>query len=165
MILIFLMLPFLEVYGLVELSGEFGWPKTLGYVVLSFLAGSWLLRTQGVRLWVDLQQIQQKGGELELPLLKSLLTSLGALGLMAPGLITDVVGATLILPVTQWLWIQFFKHRIQRWVREGRFQVVKSYGGVVYHSRSNSPNQPEPSSHVFPGDSDVIDISVKKRLD
>lgn len=99
---VLLLIPLLDVLLLVVLMGVVGWQVVLLAVVLSALVGLLLVRAEGRHTLVKIQRKSARG---ELPtdelLDGALLLIAGAL-LLTPGLVTDLVGLLLVVPITRY---------------------------------------------------------------
>ena len=102
--LIFLAVPILEIYLLIQVGQVIGAGWTILLVVLTAVIGVWLLKLQGLS---TLTRAQQKLSENELPAREILegmgLVVAGAL-LLTPGFFTDAVGFLLLFPPTR-IWL------------------------------------------------------------
>jgi UPF0716 protein FxsA len=114
---IFVIVPILEIYVLISAGKIIGlWP-TLGLIVLTGMAGAYLLRTQGTDVLTRINISLNRG---ELPtedLIDGAMIFCGGLTLLTPGFCTDIFGFSMLLPLTrpwvkQWLKL-FFKHRVE----------------------------------------------------
>ena len=102
--LLFLAVPLIEIALFIQVGGLIGlWP-TLGIVVLTAIAGTWLVRSQG---FAALGQLQQSFSELRDPTEPlahgAMILFAGAL-LLTPGFFTDAVGFLLLIPSFR-LWV------------------------------------------------------------
>jgi len=99
---VLLLVPLLDVVLLAALSGVVGWPVVVLAVVLTALVGLLLVRAEGRH---TLAKIQRKLASGEPPtdelLDGALLLVAGAL-LLTPGLVTDLVGLLLVVPLTRY---------------------------------------------------------------
>ncbi len=102
--IIFLLVPIVEIYLLIQVGQVIGAGWTILLVVLTAVIGVWLLRIQGLS---TLTRAQQKLQENELPAREILegmgLVVAGAL-LLTPGFFTDAVGFLLLFPPTR-IWL------------------------------------------------------------
>jgi UPF0716 protein FxsA len=101
---IFLVVPIIEIYLLIQVGQVIGAGWTIFLVVFTAVIGVWLLRIQGLS---TLTRAQQKLQQNELPAREMLegmgLVVAGAL-LLTPGFFTDTVGFFLLFPPTRvWL--------------------------------------------------------------
>ncbi len=101
---IFLLVPIIEIYLLIQVGQVIGAGWTIFFVVLTAVIGVWLLRIQGLS---TLMRAQRKLQENELPAREILegmgLVIAGAL-LLTPGFFTDAVGFFLLFPPTR-IWL------------------------------------------------------------
>jgi UPF0716 protein FxsA len=102
--IIFLVVPIIEIYLLIQVGQVIGAGWTIFLVVLTAVIGVWLLRIQGLS---TLTRAQQKLQNNELPAREMLegmgLVVAGAL-LLTPGFFTDTVGFLLLFPPTR-IWL------------------------------------------------------------
>lgn len=99
--LVFVVVPFAEVYLLLRIGDRIGLGPTIGLVLGTALLGAWLVRREGLRV---LRQWQRALEEMRVPeegITASLLVLVGAVLLVTPGVITDLVGMVLLLPATR----------------------------------------------------------------
>ena len=92
-----LLLPWLELFTLIQLGIETSALTALGYVLLTFLLGGWLLRRQGMDIFQRLRAAQQgvvPGPQL---LLDDMAVGLAGLLLMFPGLLSDVAALVVMI--------------------------------------------------------------------
>ena len=101
---IFLIVPIIEIYLLIQVGQIIGAGWTIFLVVFTAVIGVWLLRIQGLSTLTRAQQKLQKN---ELPAREMLegmgLVVAGAL-LLTPGFFTDTVGFFLLFPPTR-IWL------------------------------------------------------------
>jgi len=101
---LFLVVPIIEIYLLIQVGQVIGAGWTILLVVLTAVIGVWLLRIQGLS---TLTRAQQKLRENELPATEILegmgLVVAGAL-LLTPGFFTDAIGFLLLFPPTR-IWL------------------------------------------------------------
>jgi len=101
---IFLVVPIIEIYLLIQVGQVIGAGWTIFLVVFTAVIGVWLLRIQGLS---TLTRAQQKLQQNELPAREMLegmgLVVAGAL-LLTPGFFTDTVGFILLFPPTR-IWL------------------------------------------------------------
>lgn len=116
-------LPVLEIYVLIESGRTIGvWPTVL-LVVVTGIAGSWLMRQQGLAL---LRRIQQElaGGQVPAGvLLDGALILAGGMLLLTPGFCTDLTGATMLIPGTRHLWRGWLQRWLTSQIASGRLSI------------------------------------------
>jgi len=108
LIVLFLLLPFIDIYLLLELSGRIGFLNTVGIIVLTGLAGAAIVRREGVHVLMKLQR-SVTAQEVSRNLLEGGLVVFAGLLLLSPGLVTDFLGALFVWKKTRLriaLWIE-----------------------------------------------------------
>jgi UPF0716 protein FxsA len=101
-IAVLLLIPILDVLLLVVLTGFVGWPLVILAVVLTALVGLFLVRAEGRH---TLRKIQEKLARGEAPtdeLIDGGLLLVSGGFLLTPGLVTDLVGLLLVVPLTRY---------------------------------------------------------------
>ena len=122
--LIFVGVPLLELLLLIRLGGTIGLFPTLTLCVLTGVAGAWLTRREGLRALWSFQGRLARGGVPGRALMDGLCILLGGALLLTPGLLTDIVGFSLLLPPSR-RWIQErMRRRIERQLADGSLRVT-----------------------------------------
>lgn len=99
--LLFVGMPILEIYVILQVGGAIGILPTVGLLVVDSLVGAWLMRSQGRLVWRRFTQALEEGRPPAREVLDGALVIVGgALGL-APGFVTDAFGLFLIAPPTR----------------------------------------------------------------
>lgn len=116
--LVFLVVPVLEVWLLIQVGSVIGGWQTVGLLAAAAVFGSWLMRREGRRAWRDLQESMRTGVLPERELADAALVLAGGLLLVTPGFFSDLVGLLCILPFTR-PWARrlggwFFERRVKR---------------------------------------------------
>lgn len=117
-ILIFLVLfaiPFVEIALFIEIGGRIGLWNTLALVVLTALAGAWLLRMQG---FCTLRRVRESLARNVFPaaeLFDGLCLLIAGVLLLTPGFFTDALGLLLMIPPVRhlmrvWAWWMISRH-------------------------------------------------------
>ncbi len=94
------MLPFVDLYILVELTGEIGILNTLLVILATGLIGAEVVRREGLKV-VRKLSASVTAEEISRNMLEGLLLVLGGLMLITPGLITDLLGLVLVFGPTR----------------------------------------------------------------
>ena len=111
--LLFTILPVAELYLLIQLGRATNAETVIILVVLTGAAGATLARSQGLGV---LRRIQFEMNEGRLPaggLLDGLLILIGGAFLITPGILTDLVGFSMLIPATR----DLFKVSVRSWLR------------------------------------------------
>jgi UPF0716 protein FxsA len=96
--IIFVGVPIIEIALFIQVGGAIGlWP-TLAIVVLTALAGTILVRVQGLQALARLQASLEQGGDPVPPIAHGALILVAGLLLLTPGFFTDTLGLALLIP-------------------------------------------------------------------
>lgn len=99
--ILFLLIPLIEIYFLIQVGSVIGAGWTIFAVVATAVIGAWLLRLQG---FSTLQRAQTSIAQGQIPAIAMLegvaLVLSGAL-LLTPGFVTDTVGFLLLIPAVR----------------------------------------------------------------
>jgi UPF0716 protein FxsA len=117
--LIFVIVPALEIWVLIEVGQVIGAWWTVGLLLADALLGAWLVRREGRRTW---RALRDAAGTSRLPdreLSDAGLVLVGGTLLVTPGFLTDIVGFFLVLPFTRPI-----ARRLLAWVIARRFVAL-----------------------------------------
>ena len=121
--LLFIGVPLLELVLLIQLGQWIGlWP-TLGIVVLTGVAGATLARMEGMRTLWSFRGELARGPLPPHAIFDGLAILVGGALLLTPGLLTDVVGFSLLLPPPR-RWIQGrIRKRLEEQLKDGTMRI------------------------------------------
>lgn len=120
--LFFLVVPFVEIFLLLQVGGLIGVFPTIFLVVLTAVWGASLLRQQGFATWQRLQTQLSKG---EIPaeeMIEGPILLVGGALLLTPGFFTDLLGFACLLPA--------FRQRIAQYIIERH--LLDSAAGSIF---------------------------------
>ena len=134
--LIFLVVPVIEIYILIQVGQVIGALWTVFFVVLTAVIGVQLLKQQGLSTLASAQNKMNQGEMPAQELLEGMALMLAGAFLLTPGFFTDAFGFMLLIPLTRRLMLQAV---VQRFKTSGRFVVhtnapsgqSKSSGDVI----------------------------------
>ncbi|MFF5205570.1 FxsA family protein [Streptosporangium sp. NPDC000396] len=99
--LLFLVVPLLEIWVLIQVGQVIGgWP-TVALLLADSLLGAWVVRREGRKAWRNLQGALQSGRMPERELTDGVMVVAGGTLLLTPGFVTDLVGFLCLLPLTR----------------------------------------------------------------
>lgn len=110
--LFILALPFLELWVLVSVAVHIGILNTIALVILTSLIGSVILKQQGLAILRNADWRMQRGEMPATEISDGLWLAIGAVLLIIPGFITDVIGALCLLPFSRSLITRFLLPKI-----------------------------------------------------
>jgi UPF0716 protein FxsA len=99
--LAFLVVPLVELWLLLRVGDVIGFWPTVGLVVAMAVLGAWLAKREGLRV---LQSWQRALAEFRVPeegVTSGVLVLVGAVLLMTPGVLTDLVGIAFLVPASR----------------------------------------------------------------
>jgi UPF0716 protein FxsA len=123
LLFLLIILPILEIYVLIESGRIIGIAPTVTLIILTGVAGSWLMRHQGTEL---LRRIQEELAAGRVPtgaLLDGALILVGGVLLLTPGFCTDLTGFTMLVPGTRRLWCRWLATWLTGLVASGQLTI------------------------------------------
>ncbi len=97
-LIIILIIPFLEIYLLLEVGGLIGAIPTIFLVASTAIIGTWLLKEQGFSTFQKLQENLRLGILPAYEMIEGPIILAGGLLLLTPGFITDILGIVCLIP-------------------------------------------------------------------
>lgn len=118
LIVLFIVVPILELAVFVQVSNLIGFFPALLLVVAFSVSGAWLVKREGIGVWRRAQaQIDQ--GELPAKeLVNGLLILFAGVLMLTPGFLTDILGLFLLIPPTRALVRVVLMRRFERRIRD-----------------------------------------------
>lgn len=120
---LFVVVPIVEVWLLIQVGSAIGALRTLAVIILTAVAGAWLVRQQGMATLRRAQQNLANG----IPPTNEILDGVMILGagllMLTPGFFTDTLGFLLLLPPTR----AVFRVAASGWVKR-RFSMQNMTG-------------------------------------
>ncbi len=101
LVTLFVGVPLLEIYVLVQVGQVIGAWWTILLLVLDGILGTLLIRHEGGRAWRALREALESGRMPARELADGALILVGGTLMLAPGFVTDALGVLLILPFTR----------------------------------------------------------------
>lgn len=139
LLLLFILVPFVELVLLLYLADATSWQLTLALVLATGVTGTLLARSQGWRVWSRIREELAAGRMPTEPLLDAVLIFVAGALLLTPGVLTDLLGITLLIPWTR----KYFRRRLIEWFKShftiqttgfgswppspGRSEIIDSY--------------------------------------
>jgi UPF0716 protein FxsA len=128
--LLFTVVPLIELYLLVSIGRVLGTAPTILLVLLTGAVGAWFARLEGARV---IQRWQEAIARQQLPkdgLVDGLLIFVGGVLLITPGVLTDVAGLSMVMPLTRRPIAGMLRRWFERQIASGRVQVyAPGYNG------------------------------------
>ena len=146
LIILFITIPLVELYLLAVVSSRVGPLPTIMLVILTGAWGAYLAKSQGYSILSRIQVEMAAGRVPTAELIDGLLVLIGGIVLLTPGLLTDLVGFSLMVPGFRAI------------IRE---RVKKKFAAQVGHFQMTTPGGMGTRPQAPPNrskDDDVIDV-------
>jgi UPF0716 protein FxsA len=101
LLLLFVVVPVLEIWVIVLVGHAIGIVPTLVLLLADAVLGTWLFRREGRKAWEALRQAIAEHRVPAKEVADGALVVVGGAFLLAPGFVTDVVGLLCVLPPTR----------------------------------------------------------------
>lgn len=121
--IVIIAVPVVELVGIIQMGHWLGGWTTFLLLVLMAVAGAYLARAEGRKVWVEAQRQMQAGQIPGLKLLDGICVLAGGFLLMFPGFLSDIVGITLLIPVTRPFYRVLMLQWIEKRMRNGSFRI------------------------------------------
>lgn len=137
LLLIFILVPLLDIFLLLKLSGVMGFGNTVALVIFTGLLGASLFKRAWAEAWNGWQRALSEGRMPEEGVLGAAMLLVGGALLITPGVVTDVIGLVLLLgPSRRWLAKRlepYLLAKVKEGQRTGRVRVVhmEGFGGPM----------------------------------
>ena len=125
--LFFLIVPFVEIYVLLEVGGLIGAFPTIFLVVFTAALGAWLLRRQGFATWQRFQANLEQGTIPAYEMIEGPILLVGGALLLTPGFFTDILGFACLIPT--------LRRKIAQYVIEN--YLLKAETAAAFRQRSS----------------------------
>lgn len=144
-IILFLVIPLIEIYAFMAVGGEIGILKTLLLCVLTAIIGGLLVRQQGFEILQKAQNSFQQGIMPLEALFDGICIVISGALLLTPGFFTDIIGFLLLIP--------HFRQILRKAaLKSGKFGVNTS---------QNTQNRTSYDGDVVEGDYETVDDDPK----
>lgn len=154
--LLFTIIPLSELWLLLWFSSLTNPTVTFGLVVVTGILGAWLARKQGSQAWKKIQQNMVQGQPPTEVLLDGLMILIAGAFLITPGIMTDLVGFSLLIPAFR----EVLKVRVGEWVKHRAMMQVQAQSGFQTGGGGFQDfTQPEPSVK----EEDIIDVEFVRK--
>ena len=101
LVLLFIVVPILELYVLVQIGSAIGILPTIALLILDSVLGAALMRSQGRAAWMRFNRALAAGRVPAREVIDGVLVIFGGALLLTPGFLSDIGGLILLLPPTR----------------------------------------------------------------
>ncbi len=123
LILIFIVVPLIEILLLIEIGSRIGALNTIFIIVLTGILGASMMRQQGFTIIRNIQRDLSQGRMPTGELINGALVLVGGIVLLTPGFFTDAVGFILLVPATRALIRKKIQLLIRRKIESGDIHI------------------------------------------
>ena len=123
LLLIFIGLPILELILLFEVHGILGFIPTVLLVFATGIVGATLVRQQGIQTVVHIRQELALGNLPAPQLIDGIMILISGAFLVTPGLLTDILGFSLLISAVRTLLRKAILQRIEKKIQQGYIRV------------------------------------------
>lgn len=148
LLFLFIATPLVEIWLLMLVSARLGPTPTIGLVLITGCVGATLSKRQGLQAWQSIQRQTQQGQVPAAALVDALMIFVAGLLLITPGILTDFVGFSLLVPVFR----AGIRRRLQDSFKAQASVQIQGFGSQM----------PGPGAQPQPGGDDVIDVEYEK---
>lgn len=129
LILLFLLTPAVELGLLIQVDKLIGFWPTIGLIIVTGMAGSYLAKREGLSVWNRLNERLNGGGLPGKELLDGVIILVAGALLITPGVLTDVFGFIGLIPFTRAGVRKIVMKRIRKKMDDGSFQMQFGFFG------------------------------------
>tara|TARA_B100000315_G_scaffold216661_1_gene216706 strand:+ start:1007 stop:1405 length:399 start_codon:yes stop_codon:yes gene_type:complete len=121
---LFICLPLVEILILIKLGEVFGFWYTVFLVIGTGILGATLARAQGFWVWMEIQQDLQKGNMPADKMIDGLMIFVGGIVLLTPGLLSDIFGFAMLVPLTRNIFKRWIKNKLEEMHQSGNSKIT-----------------------------------------
>lgn len=138
LLLLFVTVPLVELYLLLQMAQVTGAAATFLLVIITGIIGSWLARREGVAAWQKFQTALAEGRMPSREIQDGLMIVFAAALLLTPGLLTDAFGFIMLVPVGRDLIRRFVLAKLFRGFGKVQFQTTTFESATFESNRMHS---------------------------
>ncbi|MBT4485360.1 MAG: FxsA family protein [Candidatus Latescibacteria bacterium] len=112
LLLLFIMVPLVELFLLIEIGSQIGTISTLTIIVLTGILGAFLARRQGIGVLIQIRTEIANGRLPATQLADGIIILLAGAVLITPGVLTDALGFLCLIPASR----KIIKKMLWRWL-------------------------------------------------
>ena len=125
---LFIVLPLLELYVILEVGSVLGALPTVLVVVLTAVAGAFFTKLEGLRTLRRMQQQIMVGQMPAEELIDSVLICVAGVLLLTPGFLTDAFGFWILIPPTRSVFKRWLRSRFDQYLHKQSTGTIR-FGG------------------------------------
>lgn len=145
LVLLFTIIPALEIYLLFSIGDLIGGANTFLIIVITGVLGAALAKRQGMSVLQKVQNNLQSGKIPTSEFIHALLIFGGGVLLLTPGFLTDFLGLSMVFPLTRYMIAIFLTNIFEKSIKNGSTQFYTNMG------RGSSKSEHEQNQEIAPG--------------
>lgn len=152
MVLLFTVLPAVEIFLLFKIGGEIGALNTFMVVIITGFLGAYFAKSEGLAILSKLQEKVNRGEAPTDQIIQGLMVFAGGLLLLTPGFMTDFFGFSLVMPGPRHILLVFVKKLVEKAIANGNinFSNINVQSGGFHYSKGfgSSHDQSQDNMHI-----------------
>jgi UPF0716 protein FxsA len=140
LVLLFTIVPVLELFLLIEIGSHIGTMNTIALIILTGIIGASFAKSQGAQIIYEIRGALNQGQIPGKELLQGVMILAGGILLLTPGFITDLVGFSLLFPITRLFYTRAALSYIKKKFKKGQWHVTTFPGPIYPNNRDNDEN-------------------------
>jgi len=121
--LIFAVIPLIELGILIKIGSHIGAINTISLVLLTAAIGAYMVKMEGIGVLTRIQQNMQDGQFPAEELINGAMILVAGALLLTPGIVTDVIGFLMVIPVSRNALKQVIKRYIEKKISSGDIHI------------------------------------------
>ncbi len=117
LLLLFLLVPLVEIYVLIKVGSVLGAGYTIILVIFTAIVGAYLARSEGAQAMLRVRANMDQGIMPGDDILDALLILVAGLVLLTPGFVTDFFGLLLLFKPSRRVIRKFVREKLEEWIR------------------------------------------------
>ncbi|MCP4714827.1 MAG: FxsA family protein [Deltaproteobacteria bacterium] len=123
LLFLFIVVPIIELSLLIKMGTLIGTLETVAVIVFTGVVGAWLVKMSGIQCFFRIRQQLESGQFPSEELLNGLCIVVAGAFLITPGLLTDVAGFLLLVPLSRDVVTHRLKRRLARMIEKNNPDV------------------------------------------
>ncbi|NLJ98279.1 MAG: FxsA family protein [Tissierellia bacterium] len=123
-IFILILMPIIDLYILIKASQAMGFGTTILFIILTGIAGLLLAISEGKLVIRSINMEISRGSIPGESILIGLCILIGGLLLAVPGIVTDIIGITMVIPGTRGIYKQYIKRLLQKMINKRYTNII-----------------------------------------
>lgn len=128
LLILFIVIPIIEIAILVKIGSLLGFWPTMLIVIATGISGATLARIQGFLVLTRIRTELQMGRMPAEEIIDGLLILIGGILLLTPGLLTDLMGFLMLIQSSRKLFKKWLGKRFRQWVESRNARTTNVHG-------------------------------------